>query len=214
MEQRSFWDGFIIQGGVLNLQIPLSPDPWLGATMQSSVLKALAMQFNKTGWVECALHPYIHSLPARQFNRVAMAKFYSQILAHELWWTMLIILNNAGALGRIWSSVFHWQWTGFFVGIHLACLTLWNKDSSTVSFPFSLCFQLPCQALWREGLPAIRFTHNTQLWFHLPPVAGAARGCFYPSSWTPEGELSNSTLDSRRSQWSSVSGQSLLSKGV
>lgn len=126
----------------------------------------------------------------------------------------VMILINAGDLGRIWSSVFYWQWTLFFVGIHLACLALQNKECSTASFPFFLSFLLPCQALWREGLPAIRFTSNTQLWFHLHPVAGAVWGCFYPSSRTPEGELNDSTLDSRSSQWSSVSGQSLLSKGV
>lgn len=126
----------------------------------------------------------------------------------------VIILNNAGNLGRFWSSMFYWQWTVFFVGTHLACLTLRNEDCSIASFPFSLSFQLPCQALWREGLPAIRFTYNTQLWFHLHPVAGAVWGRFYPSSRTQEGELSDSTLDSRSSQWSSVSGQSLLSKGV
>lgn len=190
---------------VLSLQIPLSPGSWFGgdADEASALLKALSVQLNKTGWVEWALHPYIHPFPARQFKRVAVS--HRALLVAQT----VVILLSAGDLGRIWSSVF------YFIDSQLLALLgytlpvwLQNKGCRSASFPFS-CLS-SCLVKPSGG----RVSQPPGLHTPFSCVAGAVWGCFYPSSRAPEGELSDSTLDSRSSQQISVSGQSLLSKGV
>lgn len=91
-----------------------SPDPSISRSLiwsynadeASALLKALAMQLNKTGWDECALHSCMSILVLLDSSTGWQWQNFTHralLMATDY----VTIPKNADALGRIWSSVFY-----------------------------------------------------------------------------------------------------------